>query len=184
MLQPFNHLSGPPLDPLKHFHIPPVLGAPGLTQYSRWGLTRALQWQTVTSLSLQATSIDATLDPVGWPSGLHTHTAGSCPAFCDEGKAIGNTKASMETANRMAEEMNAQAKSDYRFPCSSPGIYCWQPPMVFWSRQLFLQTAQPCLWYVWECSLRSTAGSCSDCQKLQIQHPNCRTAGRNKQHVF
>lgn len=91
------------------------------------------------------------------------HTAGSCPAFCDQGKTIGNKMASMEIANRMAEEMNARARSDYRFSRSSPGIYSWQSPMVFWSRQLFLQTAQPCLCYVRECSLRSAACSCSDC---------------------
>ena len=30
VLQPSDHLSGPPLDPLQELHILPVLGAPGL----------------------------------------------------------------------------------------------------------------------------------------------------------
>ena len=55
VLQPSDHLSGPPLDPLQELHVLPVLGAQAWMQYSRRGLTRAEQRGTITSLSLLAT---------------------------------------------------------------------------------------------------------------------------------
>ena len=41
VLQPSDHLSGPPLDPLQELHVLPVLGPQAWTQYSRCGLSRA-----------------------------------------------------------------------------------------------------------------------------------------------
>ena len=41
VLQPSDHLSGPPLDPVQELHILPVLGPQAWMPYSRWGLIRA-----------------------------------------------------------------------------------------------------------------------------------------------
>ena len=56
VLQPTDHLFGHPLDPLQQF---PVLYWELHTcmQYCRWGLTRAEQRGTITSLSLLATPL-------------------------------------------------------------------------------------------------------------------------------
>jgi len=37
VLQPSDHLSGPPLDPLQELHVLPVLGAPGLDTVLQMG---------------------------------------------------------------------------------------------------------------------------------------------------
>ena len=57
VLQPTDHLCGPPLDLLQQLRTLPVLGAPAWIQYFRWVLIRAEQRGTITSLALLATPL-------------------------------------------------------------------------------------------------------------------------------
>ena len=55
VLQPSDHLHGPPLDLLQPLHVILVLGLQNWTQHSRWGLMRAEQRGRITSLDLLVT---------------------------------------------------------------------------------------------------------------------------------
>jgi len=54
VLQPSEHPHGSPLNPLRKLNIFLVLGPQTWMQYSRWGLTKAEQRGTITSLTLMA----------------------------------------------------------------------------------------------------------------------------------
>jgi len=55
VLQPSDHLSGPPLELLQQLHIPPVLRAPNLDAVLQMGPHKGRTEGTLTSLSLLAT---------------------------------------------------------------------------------------------------------------------------------
>ena len=78
VLQPSDPLHGPPLDPLQELHIPQVLRPQAWTQYSRWGLTRAEQRGTITSLSLLAATllIQPRILLAFWAARTHSSGAG------------------------------------------------------------------------------------------------------------
>jgi len=56
VLQPSDHLCGPPQDPLQELHVLPVLGATGLDTVLQMGPHKSRAEGAITSLSVLATS--------------------------------------------------------------------------------------------------------------------------------
>jgi len=66
MLQPSDHLCGPPLDPLQHLHVFPVLGSPELDTGLQVGSQQSgVEGQNPLSQPAGHAALDAAQDTVG-----------------------------------------------------------------------------------------------------------------------
>jgi len=79
VLQPSDHLRGPPLDLLQHIHVLLMLGAPELDAGLQVGSQESgVKGQNPLPRPAGRAALDAARDTVGWLSGLPAHIASSC----------------------------------------------------------------------------------------------------------